>query len=507
MPPPSPSSTSLPTVGRFNITGHRPFPSAQQRAAGAGINAIRARANLPSAPPSDSGSTPAQSVRLPPVTSLLPMVPENAQALARFRSGELSRPAFDLQNYLIFVTGWSPTIDAFNKASLANWLNQEFRGASFELASARAALDVGKTVNNLRKKVKEINEKPDVSASDKERAAQLDILLRPANVANLTPTKRANLSELFTEISGMSRTTLMAISSGVSEISDIAEAVVTSIPFLGSIISAVKLVIQGFKLGKLIYEMAQIKKIQETSFSVLESLTTSAILVHQEEKAILSGEDLAGSGLSSLASLAGLGVFASIGKYLVMTVTKVVLQILRLLEVRQLNSALQTGTVTPELLADTTLLSLHLPHLRGADTLTILGVLPPGWRRDGDMASKIQDALNTIAAIPEDDTIANRSDVAVLIGALHWEQPTMYRPATASKPKSAYPLQPAPAMPATNGWHAEYKRVLKVLEESDKYLHPQIWRLYQNATVLHEPGDPGMMATTKRQAIRVFGRG
>lgn len=83
----------------------------------------------------------------------------------------------------------------------------------------------------------------------------------------------------------------------------------------------------------------------------------------------------------------------------------------------------------------------------------------------------------------------------------------MYRPATASKPKSAYPLQPAPAMPATNGWHAEYKRVLKVLEESDKYLHPQIWRLYQNATVLHEPGDPGMMATTKRQAIRVFGRG
>lgn len=496
----------MPTTTLPPVTGRFPSSSARSRTP-ATDHAPRTSRRWPSAVPAAQRAArhvkaPAQ---LPPIQPPKPFQELIEQKL-------LPRDLLDLVIYIKGETGYSPTYEELDYAALVEWLKESLADATFGLRQSWT-IDLAKFMRELRstvEKVREGAEGPALDHKTRSTADRLVSLLEPANASSPPPEGLLDVQNLFVLISKMPKTELMTLAaeavSVVEVVADVAEGIVSSIPLLGTLFSAIKLIQYPLDMRSLVNDLTQIQEYEATSFSAIETSAYKAIQYHMDWESHKLLAQTAGGVASVAASLAGVGLIASIGKSIAGLIARVVLQIYWALEVRALNYALQKRTLTPTLLDQTTLLRLHLPHLQGVDTLTLLGLTPPGWRNKSELREKIPAALNKIATLDQDSlehlTLPPPGAVRVLLGSLQWEDAAVFRPSTASKPKAQYPSLPMPQDAAGSVWEREFKRARFVLEKSDKYLYPLSWRLYKGDQLVHDPLETGWVAGVKRKAFK-----
>jgi hypothetical protein len=290
---------------------------------------------------------------------------------------------------------------------------------------------------------------------------------------------------------------LTNIASGIKEA---ASSVVSSIPLLGTIVAGVKLIKQGIELGLLVAEACKIYQAKKDSFSLIEREALSAIQSFQKEKGAQLGKDMATTAATGVTAAVGGAAIAEAGTKLADLLMLIVIRIIRLYQIRKANEAMKKENgFTLELLRSCPTLALHLPHLDGGvDTLTLLGVLPPGWK-GSDKKGIIQTALLEGYQSGK----VRSTDVGWLIRPLDWnEQNSMYLPPDESGLGGAASGAAQAATKQHNPWSREFERIRYMLEKTDKYLYAQNWRLYKkkDPKPLYEPKPTGFMDKFKEEA-------
>lgn len=398
------------------------------------------------------------------------------------------RPSLLLQLEMQEITEITPFHKAEHEALFVAWLNATLRGAMFSIGIPEAKEELEEVKDQITDLEGAISKVFEEGAGGGE-AAEI------AKLSADDPEKVGEaVGELFKEIGGVFKDSI----TDLKDVKAAAESVTSSIPMLGTITAGVKLIFKGIQLGLLVHEAYKIYKAEGNSFSLIERETLGSILAFQKKEAANIGKDMATTAATGAGAAFGAGAAVDVGVKLVDLLMNIVMKIIHLLEIRKANAALKTGSLTLEQLRTLPTLGLHLPHLEGVDTLTLLGVLPPGWRVSSK-AQQIRDKLNEIIIGKRGATVRS-TDKGWLTSALKWDDPkSIYQPPDDSGLGGSASAAAAAATKEYNPWYPEYTRIVYMLEKTDKYLNTQNWKLYKGSTLLHDPATTGFIERAKEK--------
>ncbi|MCC6410332.1 MAG: hypothetical protein IT270_01660 [Saprospiraceae bacterium] len=372
---------------------------------------------------------------------------------------------------------------AQQEAGFITWLNANLNGYQFSKDiqdQAAEGKEMGDQVKDLDGALNKLFKDGAVDAKEAEIRKLAD--QKPEDIGNA-------LAELFKEIGDVS---LGSLVDSLKDVKDAASKVVDSIPFLGVITAGVKLLVQGIQMGLLVQEAYKIHKYKSDSFSIIELETMGAIQYFEKKDAALRSKDMVATAATGAASAFGAGAIASAANALISLLTTIVIRIIEYLEFLEANTAMATRTLTIDKLRTKPSLGLYLPHISGVDTLTLLGVLPVGWR-ESEKNQKIKDGLNAIMTAKAGRV--NAFNMGWLTHSLQWDNANSeYRaPDSSGLGGMAVAVASAATPLKENPWKMEYERILYVLEKTDKYLYTQSWKLVKGQQVLHEPRPTGIV--------------
>ena len=198
------------------------------------------------------------------------------------------------------------------------------------------------------------------------------------------------------------------------------------------------------------WERSKAKQALMSSFSVIE------------EEALMAGvtcynKDIAKSATGIVTSLtkgtgSALGVGGAVGLAVagVEFIIWLVLAVIEFVRVREANNALQSGNLTIETMRKVPTLGLILPHLSTADPLSIMGILPPGWRLALKEHSPVISILRVKAA--QNQTFS----------------------------QSLNEFTSADDFMKSNPWDDEQRRIVYLLWETNYHLYDQKYELYES---------------------------
>lgn len=406
---------------------------------------------------------------------------------------ENKRPSLALQHYLGYATKGSKKEkeDAFIR-----WLNTQLKGYQFSHGVVALVKDTATGTRETMNKVEDLNGAlSKIFAGDAIDGKEAEL----RDLAKQSPEDIGKaLAELFKEIGDV---TLGSITDSLEEVKTAASSVVDSIPYLGTLTAAVKLIIQGVQLGVLVHEAYRISKIKGDSISIIEIETLGAIQYFEKKDIGLKTKDMVGTAATGVASYFGAGAISSAAITLISLLTAIVLRIIEYLEIKETNQALKSGTLTMESLRTKPLLGLHLPHIYGVDSLVLLGILPAGWRsgRDRDaINTKLQDILYKQAHGMQASTMG------WLRSCMDWDNPSSeyHAPDITGLGGAAVAAATAGVPKKDNPWRREYQRILYVLEKTDKYLYSQSYALQKNGLTLHKANPTSLPDKAKEAALK-----
>lgn len=383
---------------------------------------------------------------------------------------------------------------ASNEKTFETWLNRTLSGAQFRIGRQEAEeeeKEVKDQVKDLEGEVSKILEEGGGGPEDSELA----------KLAEQDPEDLQKAAgELFSEIGSV---LTGSITESLTDIKEAASSVVSSIPMLGTIVAGVKLLYQGVQVGLLVREAYKIYQAKADSFSLIEKEVLGAIQFFQKEKGAQLGKDMAATAATGAAAAFGGGGFVEVGKKLADLLMNIVIKIIHRYKIMKANKAFAQGNITLELLRSCPALGLHLPHLEGVDTLTLLGVLPPGWR-DSDKAQNIRNKLAEI--VVQGGGPLRSAELGWLVNSLKWDDPgSMYQsPDESGLGGAAGSAAYAPTRKERNPWHSEYRRIVYMLEKTDQYLNTQNWKLHKGRTLLYDPAPTSIIEKAKEKIKNVF---
>ena len=388
------------------------------------------------------------------------------------------------------LSEWVPNT-AEREKDLIIWLNKQIVGACFIVPSATVAAESTKQsteVMALNKALETLNEKG-INGEKK-----------PDAVTFSSDQLKESTDNLFEAINGVVNDSLSDIS--LEDVSSAASSVVDSIPFLGTIVATIKFAAKGVNLGVLAHEAYIIHQIKSSSFCLLEEQSLCGIQYFEIREGIKIGKDMAvTAGTAVSAAFGGGAIVATVGS-MVTLVMNVTCKIIDYLEVQAANKFMKEGNLDMKKLGSSQILRLHLPHLKDVDTLTLLGIVSPGWKTSGNFAALKNDIQKVL------QNMNGNKQENWLFSSLNWDLPSAeYAPPD----EIVMPSITGGLSRKQNPWHEEYGRLKKVLETTDKYILKQSYRLYEGRSLLHDPHDASFTGrlttkakTTLKEAFRDF---
>ncbi len=279
----------------------------------------------------------------------------------------------------------------------------------------------------------------------------------------------------------------------LGDITEAASQVVDSIPYLGTITAAVKVVITGGQIASLINEVLKVDKMQMTSVSELERETLNAIKYFESRKGIKLGNKMTFAAAGVITSVVGGGAIVASAKALTTFIMNVTFRIVDYIVANKVNGHLKSGNLDLSKLREAHVLGLHLPHLPSVTLLELSGLLPIGWQKDRlvDLPF-LREAVE--AAIKEQ---AEPAQPWLTRGSMQWVQGN-YK---SNLPKPPKPSSELKSNPVAQKWSKEYERIEFLYAATDKYLLTQGWRLYRLRKLVHDPQETGFVAEIKAQTL------
>ena len=364
-----------------------------------------------------------------------------------------------------------------DQKEMVRWLNQSLRGFSL-VSKADLAQDVrekGNHARELEKKfdtlgedIDKIQSNPDFMKNEKLSPIDLKNMVSGMNGGlKHLPSGEKLIAGLLGEIAGV-------LNEGVEAVTGVANTVLGSLPLVGVLASGLKAVSLTVKVVMAQYEKIKNNKIIRSSTSIIEMYALNAANAFLDRKQLLLGMDIGGTLLQGVAAGFGAGPVASLAKGLAEMVAWLTLLIKDLLGVAKANESMTTGKIDLALLARVPALALHLPHLPSASTLTLLGVMPPGWMRC--TATQQQEQLLQSALLREPR----------LEQALRWEEGKgNYLPANTpqgrvQKFQIIGGASNAMVAKVANPWHPEFERLRNMLSQTGEFLQEFRWILVRD---------------------------
>lgn len=252
----------------------------------------------------------------------------------------------------------------------------------------------------------------------------------------------------------------------MAEALDCKESVITSvvdnIPFLGYCYNTLKVVDCGASILVTAYYRNKSVQRFEDSISVIEQEALRAVIGLEHRTMALYGYDMAASAAKAATNPFGISGLVGIPLAVAKVVIKIYLLVRLSLKVGEVSERLTAGTLTLEDIRDVPLLGLILPHLKTADTLAKLGVLPPGWR-NATTALETNRQLQQLKAALEKE-----------------EQGLLKRDLLFCMPSDSYLSRP-------NVWEKEIKHLQRLYRDTNFYLFEEKWHLYRGEEQIYEP--------------------